>query len=816
MRERRADPAQPATADGDLIQLPRARTPRAWWCDGVDRLAGADPGLTQLRMALQVVLGIAVAVGLVYLFVGLTGALQLPAGSAPAPVLSATNHELLVVSMLSAGLAAMMAGFLVQARTARDQVLSTLLVALSMVATMALGLLLGPYRVPSLAFLVVVMALAVYVRRFAPRGFGAGMSAFMGAILGFLLHDDLSLGDTGWVAAEFGIGVLAALLVWFAFFRPIPERDLARMRRSQVARARRLVGLSVSVLADADERRIRALEERMHRQLVRLNETTLMIDAQWAETRPRTAAVEAQRHFYAELELSNCARFAVALATAGAPSAVRRRAAAALSALLDGDPPAVSRAVAALRTAASNVSRTTVLTSRLAASVEDYAEARARIGTPVREDEIADAAGGDFSPAVELVNGWLPGSTPVSSEASTTRGRGLLDRAAMPSHVRTTIQITVAGTLAVVAGDALSGPRLYWAVLATFLAFVATTNSGEQVRRALFRVGGTAIGIVVGDLLVHLTGGRPWLSVVIVLVALFFGTYLIRTNYMFMVVGITVTVSQLYAQLEEFSWHLLVLRLAETAIGVAAVVLTVLFIVPLRPQRVLTTGVLLWFTALRRLLEAVLGRLDGQRARLRPLARDVDAAYAALVATATPLRRATFGRNSTQLAELLSVSSAARQHARALAALVEHSEVDGEVMPWAESRPLRAAAEQLGTSVDAIEHRLATGEHGRYVRSSALVALALDDLRPRHSRLASAMRDLTLLDATLARLAAALQMDIADHDTGQLSGEALGAGDRRYLPDSSPPSSGLHTRMPGPRSSENGTTPYSASRALGE
>jgi hypothetical protein len=40
---------------------------------------------------------------------------------------------------------------------------------------------------------------------------------------------------------------------------------------------------------------------------------------------------------------------------------------------------------------------------------------------------------------------------PVSTEASTTRGRRLLDRLPMPPYVRTTIQISVAGTLALAA-----------------------------------------------------------------------------------------------------------------------------------------------------------------------------------------------------------------------------------------------------------------------------------------------------------------------------------------------------------------------------
>jgi uncharacterized membrane protein YccC len=308
----------------------------------------------------------------------------------------------------------------------------------------------------------------------------------------------------------------------------------------------------------------------------------------------------------------------------------------------------------------------------------------------------------------------------------------------MPPYVRTSIQIAVAGTLAVVVGDLVSGSRLYWSVLAVFLCFNAATNSGEQVRRALFRAGGTALGIVVGDLLVHVTGGHVWSSLLIVLVALFLGVYLIRVNYMFMTMGITVTMAQLYVQLDEFSWTLLLLRLAETAVGVAAVVVTVLVIVPLRPQRVLTTALLLWSASLRAMVEASLDRGAGEQASLRPLIRDADAAYAALVATAAPLRRATFGRNSAQLRELLSVAAAARQYGRSLAAGLDDAGADGP--SWAGTASMGPAAAQLRSSLEAIEARIRSGEHGRYVRSAALVALAIDELRPRHSLLQNAPR----------------------------------------------------------------------------
>ncbi|MCU1608078.1 MAG: hypothetical protein JWP46_4543 [Modestobacter sp.] len=754
--------------DDVLTQQPGSRTPRAYLRDAVDRLAGADPGMTQLRTALQSVLGIAVGVGLVYLFVRRTGALQLAPTAGPAPLVAAHNHALLIVSMLLAGMVAMMAGFMVSDRTARGQLVSSLLLPVPMLAAMVAGLAVGAHHLLSLVYVVVLMTVAVYVRRWGPPGFRAGMVAFNGGFLGFFLHAQIGLGDIGWLAAFMWIGVLASLLVRFTLLRPGAKGTLARMRRSWDARARRLLQLSIDALDTEDAGRTHALQERLRRQVVRLNESTLMIDAQLAETVPESAAAEAQRLFDVELALSNCARFAGAMAVTCAEPAARAQARRTLSSLLAEDTPGVLAAAGAMRLRTWSSVRTTVLAHRLAASAEECVRARREL-----DEAIAQRPSGqseeDFTPAVALNAGFLPGSVPVSAAASTTPGRGgLLDRATMPAYVRSAIQIAVAGTLAVVIGNAISGQRMYWAILATFLTFVAATNAGEQVRRALFRVTGTAVGIVMGDVLVHVTGARVWVSLLVVIVALFFGIYLIRINYIFMVIGVTVTMSLLYVQFGEFSWGLLVLRLAETAIGVGAVVLTVLVIVPLRPQRVLTTGLLLWFQKLRSLVDAVLDRVvDGQPVALRPVVRELDAAYAALVATAAPLRRATFGRNSAQLTDLLAISAAARLYARSLAAQAEAEEAgeDGVAQTEAADRALRAMAEQVRASTSAIERRIETGEHDTYVRASALVELAAEQVRPRHGSLQHALRDLTLLDGALARLATVLQMEIADYDT---------------------------------------------------
>src|SRR4051795_8377865 len=233
-------------------------------------------------MALQSVLGIAVGVGLVWLFIRLTGALQLPAGAAPAPVVAAYDHALLIVSMLLAGMVAMMAGFTVNDRTPRGQLVSSLTLPVPMLAAMAGGLAVGAYRIPSLVYVVALMTAAVYVRRWGPVGFRSGMVAFNGGFLGFFLHAQIGLGDLGWLAADMYIGVLASLLVRFTVLRPDPERTLARMRRSWNARARRLLRLSITALETADP----ALQERLRRQVVRLKQATLVVGAQLGDPAP--------------------------------------------------------------------------------------------------------------------------------------------------------------------------------------------------------------------------------------------------------------------------------------------------------------------------------------------------------------------------------------------------------------------------------------------------------------------------------------------------------------------------------------------------
>ncbi len=213
-----------------------------------------------------------------------------------------------------------------------------------------------------------------------------------------------------------------------------------------------------------------------------------------------------------------------------------------------------------------------MLLHRFATSVTDLGTAlrafRQYPASQPPDEALADDSGPDdtgneeFQPQVATFGGWLPGSAAIAGAASQERGgSGLIERIRLAPYARIAIQMGIAVGGAIIAGDALSGRRFYWAVIAAFITFMGANTAGEQMRKSVFRVAGTVVGVIVGAVLAHLVGDVVWLQIVVVLVSLFLGLYLFRVNYAFMTIGITVMVSQLYVELDEFSNSLLLLRL---------------------------------------------------------------------------------------------------------------------------------------------------------------------------------------------------------------------------------------------------------------
>jgi Ca2+/Na+ antiporter len=479
-----------------------------------------------------------------------------------------------------------------------------------------------------------------------------------------------------------------------------------------------------------------------------------------------------QRLFDIELAVTNIARFAETMAHLDLPAERRSEVRLALLDIACGDnkgAKAHAHSLIDLLHAAGRLptgeDRTaTVVAHRFAGSVIDLCDAMTE-WTALATIDIEKST---FQSLVVLVGGWLPGSAQVSSAASLEGGSRWGEGAGLARYTRNAIQIGIAAGAAIALGVLVSPQRFYWAVLAAFITFMGAHNAGEQIRKALFRVGGTVIGIGVGSLLVSAVGHHTLWSIAIVLVSLFLGLYLFRISYAFMAVAITVTVSQLYQQLGEFTNSLLLVRLEETALGAAVAIVVVMVVLPLHTRQVLRVALREHVEAVGRLVDHasahLQGREDGIDSTLRSDARAVDAAYQAVIATAQPIRRTVWGTADEDTVRAVRLTSASRNYSRNLVVDTENSRLPGVSAHLDMAR----ASATLHQSIEVVAQALTGPRDGTYIRSSSLFDRAerrLDVCPHRFASTEFALRDFKLLDGTMAHLAELMGLGITDYDT---------------------------------------------------
>ena len=585
-------------------------------------LVGPDPGLNRLRTVLCATLAIAGAVGAEWFFVHVTGALQRPmppaaAGAAGAARVAAANHGVLIFALVLGGVTGLQAAISVQDALPRDQVVSMLVLPLPMIVVLALSLAVAGHRVLALCLLPPILAAGTYLRRFGPAGVRVGPQLFNGYLFGFLLGSVITLGDTGWLAAEIGVGILVAIVVKVGVFHDTSTQALRRTQRSYQARTRRLAGLALVAFNEPGPWSSR----RLPRQKTRLGEAAQVIDGQLADPGAApagsVAALLHQRLFDARLALANLVRFAEALSRSPLHAGQREQVREILASLRDGRydrarESALAFAETLTAPADPDSDNTEIIAHRFAGSVTDFTDALSQwleLGT---QDQPA-GAGALFIPAVPLRQGGsLSVTAAVTAQASSTAEAGRhLRRAAVAPYVRTAIQVGVAIGAAIALGDLLSGQRFYWAVIGAFVVFQGTSNAEEQIGKALSRIAGTLVGIVVGSGLVDLIGPHAGWMIVIILVSVLLGLYLQHADYAFLVVGVTVMVSQLYSELGDFSSSLLVQRLEETAIGAAVAAAVVVTVLPLHASRVARVALRGYLAAMASLLRHAYAALGG-------------------------------------------------------------------------------------------------------------------------------------------------------------------------------------------------------------
>lgn len=566
---------------------------------------GTDPGLLRLRMACRTTAALASALLILFLLTKATG-------------------QPLTVALLGVVIT-MVSARSVNEPDPRRQRITMALLPLPAAAAITAAALLAPHVVAADVMFVLIVFIAVYIRRFGTRGTALGMVTFMSYF--FSLYLRANAVELPWLIGAVVVGAVCSF-AWSTYLLPDrPEGVLRRTVRSLRARMAIVVDTTAEAVQAGrlDERRRRRLRIRAGR----LNETALMVQSQ-IEERVNPGALWpgvsgedlALWLFDAELTVERLATAGARAAAEDIPAAARTELTSALSQL--------SRAIRTpqpegLRQAADLAQRLVDPPSdpaadpavrRLALAVIDTAraasEVRSRIERVVAQVETSSARMSDEPEQAR------PGLRPTTRQA---------------------IQVAVAASLAIVVGESVSPARWYWAVIAAFVVFAGTNSWGETLTKGWQRLLGTALGVPSGVLVATLVSGNTAASLVMIFVCLFCAFYFMKVTYSLMTFWITTMLALLYGLLGQFTYHLLLLRIEETAIGAVIGVAVAMLVLPVNTRTTIRSDARTFFTTLSDVIEASVATMFGDRptASLTETARQLDRDLQQFRNTAKPL-----------------------------------------------------------------------------------------------------------------------------------------------------------------------------------
>lgn len=219
-----------------------------------DRLIASDPGLTRLLMAARATFAVGAALGILLL---LAHAYRLP----------------LSVPLLGAALGMTWSIAVNDADPVRQRI-TTLALWVPAAAALALGTATASNRILGDALFVVVLFASVYVRRYGPRGFSAGMVAVLAFFFALFLRVSVTL--LPWLLVALAVTALCAYFFRFVLVPDHPERAFAN--GVAAFRARQRLIQRVIAQAAACGKWTGTLKRRLNHHLFRLNETALSLD----------------------------------------------------------------------------------------------------------------------------------------------------------------------------------------------------------------------------------------------------------------------------------------------------------------------------------------------------------------------------------------------------------------------------------------------------------------------------------------------------------------------------------------------------------
>lgn len=701
---------------------------------------GSDPGLLRLRMATRTTAALGCSLLALYVLTRATG-------------------QPLTVALLGVVIT-MVASRSVNEPDPRQQRITMALLPVPAAVSIAAAAALAPHQVLSDAVFVLVVFAAAYIRRFGARGRALGMVAFMSYF--FTLYLRASVSELPWMIGAVAVGTVCTFVMTTYVMPDRPERVL----RATVRALRARMAIVVDTTADAvrtgrlDERRRR----RMRARTTRLNETALMVQSQIEDKADPavlwpgvTAEQLAPWLLDAELAIEW-------VATAG------RRAAA----LMSQDPSAIP--------APTRVALVDVL-SRLARAIrlpepDGLRQAAARAQRLLDEQRGAAGADDPGSAAVRRLALAI-----INAATATSDVRAIVDRAATgdvalestdserppasdgappdapaepadeepPQGLRPTtrqaIQVAVAASLAIIAGELVSHARWYWAVIAAFVIFAGTNSWGETLTKGWQRMLGTLLGVPCGVLVATLLAGDKTAALAGIFLCLFCAFYFMTVTYSLMTFWITTMLALLYGLLGQFSFGVLMLRIEETALGAVIGATVAVVVLPTHTREAIRDDTRTFLGNLSGLIEASTATMLGADASGSPSeqARQLDRDLQQFRVTAKPLLAGVAGlAGRRSIRRALHIFAACDRYGRSLARSSERylDPVGAQPLTFELAQAFSAAAARTRRNIDALAAAIGSGRAPTMVSAADELDAAETLARQRDGEAGSPVRPL--------------------------------------------------------------------------
>ncbi|MGN6332054.1 MAG: FUSC family protein [Motilibacteraceae bacterium] len=622
-----------------------------------DRVLASDPGLGRLRQALAATVALGTALAVEYVFARLSHA----------------GAQGTLVAMMLGAIVAMMGANALAGPERWGNVKVAVFFPVAIGVGMAVGTLTARNTDVMLSVFVVVMFVAVFIRRFGLPFFFYGFMVWMGYFFASFLRTTPTMLPHLLLAVV--IGSAWVLLLSVTVLRTDPRRVLRATLRSFDGRARRVTSDCADLLGSRTGRRERArLERRLLACQAGLAEAALMAEG-WSDDEgalpPGWSGPALRRHL---LETQQAVERMAAASTGlvGADERVRAAAGELMELLARRDDVAASRAAEALAAAVPGVEDPEAAwhLRHLSAGAVEFLALEAEVDGP---PEVAGTD--DFAPTTGLFFGNLPGSPAVAREVP-ARGARWNPLTTLDMTTRQAVQVALAGALSIVLGRWLDPSRYYWAVIAAFVMFTGTATRSESFLKGVNRVLGTLAGLVAAIAFAHVTVGHTGWIVAVILLSVFFGFYLIRISYAYMIFFITIMIGQLYTVLHTFTDGLLVLRLEETAVGAVAGIAVALLVAPLSTRDTARTAERALLESLAELLDGVADTVagHGEPRDLDALSRGLDDRARRLELVSRPLTRPlVWGNQSQQTRHRLGLYLSTAVYARGLVVAVRRA-----------------------------------------------------------------------------------------------------------------------------------------------